>query len=192
MRTCLGCLFAVSMLVVAPAAGAEEVQSVNTISVVGIGYAPIPPTASRTEADVDYGQALINAVGEGFTKAEALAQAAGAKVGPIEAIGESGRHREVQCKNAAGESAPYKGSEPDSGTALPPTIAVEPALPVRVVAPVVAKSVKPSTHKKKKHRRIEHKSRKVIAKKAASGENIAATCELSAEVTLIYGLEAAH
>ena len=192
MKTCLGCLFAVSMLVVAPAAGAEEVQSVNTISVVGIGYAPIPPTANRTEADVDYGQALINAVGEGFTKAQALAVAAGAKVGPIEAISESGKHREIQCKNAAGESAPYKGSEPDSGTALPPTIAVEPALPVRVVGPVLAKSVKPSTHKKKKHRRIEHKSRKVIAKKAATGENIAATCELSAEVTLIYGLEAAH
>ena len=58
---------------------------------------------------------------------------------------------------------------------------------------MLAKSVKPSTHKKKKkHRRIEHKSRRVIAKKAATGENIAATCELSAEVTLIYGLEAAH
>ena len=160
---------------------------------MGIGYAPIPPTANRTEADVDYGQALINAVGEGFTKAQALAVAAGAKVGPIEAISESGKHREIQCKNAAGESAPYKGIEPDSGAAGPPTIAVEPALPVRVVGPVVAKSVapKPTTHKKKKkkHGRIEHKTRRVIAKKA---ENVAVTCELSSEVTLIYGLEAAH
>ena len=192
MRTCLACLFAVSMLVVAPAAGAEEVQSVNTVSVVGIGYAPIAPTANRTEADGAYGQALINAVGEGLSKAQALAGATGAKVGPIEAISESGKHREIQCKNAAGESAPYKGTEPDSGAAGPPTIAVEPALPVRVVAPVVAKSIAPkhAKHKKKKkHERIEHKTRRVIAKKA---ENVATTCEVASEVTLIYGLEAAH
>jgi len=193
MKTCLACLFAVSMLVAAPAAGAEEVRSVNTISVVGVGYAPIPPTASRAEAEVDYGSALINAVVNGFTKAEALAKATEAKVGPIEAVSENGRRAAVQCKNALGESAPYKGAEPDSGTAGAPTIAVEPALPVRVVAPVAAKKVtKPSPRKKKKHRRIEHKTRRVIAKKAETGENIATSCELSSEVLLIYGLEAAH
>ena len=45
--------------------------------------------------------------------------------------------------------------------------------------------------RRREHRRIEHKSRKVIAKKAAPAKTCAATCELSAEVTLIYGLEAA-
>src|SRR5271166_5332971 len=90
MKTCLACLFAASLLLTAPAAGAEELQSVHTISVVGVGYAPIPPMANRTEADVDYNQAMINAVANGLSKAQALAEAAGARVGSIEAISESG------------------------------------------------------------------------------------------------------
>jgi len=186
MKTCLACLFAASLLLTAPAAGAEELQSVHTISVVGVGYAPIPPMANRTEADVDYNQAMINAVANGLSKAQALAEAAGARVGSIEAISESGKRKETQCKNAAGESAPYKGIEPDAGTAEPPTIAVEPALPFTVVSPLaVAKAPTPAKHKRKKHRRIERKTHRAIARTA---ESVATSCEVSSELTLIYGL----
>ncbi len=190
MKSFLTAAVAVSLLVAAPAAGAEvtQSQSIDTVSVVGIGRVPISPTANPVEADTAYHAAMVQAVGDGLLKAQMVAGAAGAKVGPIEAISEAGR-QEIECKNAAGESGrgDYKGSEPDSGTAGPPTIAVEPTAAPRAV--VVAVSQKPKTGKKKgkSHRRIKRKHHAPIAREAAEGGPV--SCEISSELTLIYALE---
>jgi hypothetical protein len=168
------------MLVGAPTAGAEVIQTVDTISVVGIGRVAISPSANAVEADSVYHQALTQAAGDGLAKARLLAGATGARVGAVEAISERGA-KSVQCKDSAGESATYKGSEPDAGVAEAPTIAVKPTIPPRPAIPARAPAKKRKTRKG-----TERKARRIIAHKA---ENTAATCELSTEVSLIYGLE---
>jgi hypothetical protein len=195
MRSLFAALFAVSLLVAAPAAGADVTQSetVETVSVVGIGHAPLPPAAGPAEADAAYRQSLVQAVADGLLKAQALAGATGAKVGPIEGISEKGTTGGHNCKNAAGESAPYTGAEPDAGSAGPPIIAVEPTVPRVAVgsAPATKRPTptKKHKHKHKAHKRIERRAHRVTARKA---ENTAVSCEISSEVSLIYNLEVAR
>jgi len=179
MKVWLAGLLVVGMLMAAPEAGAEvaQIQTVNTVSVVGVGHLPLPVAATAAEAASVYHQALVQAVADGLLKARLLAAATSATVVSIAAISEDGKH--LECKNAAGETAPYKGAEPDSGSAVLPIVAVEPTLP--------AKSAKPAHHKARKSRKqIARKTRRIIAKKA---ENAAVSCELTSEVALIYDLE---
>jgi len=179
MKRSVAALVFVSFLLAAPAAGAEVIQTVDTISVVGIGRVVISPVAAAPEADSVYHQALSQAVGDGLAKARLLAEATGAKVGPVEAISERG-DKEIECKTATGEFASYKGAKPDSGSAEAPTLAVKPA--------IAAQPPKRAPSKKKKPRRPTTKRafRRVVARVA---ENVPASCELSTEVSLIYDLE---
>jgi uncharacterized protein YggE len=183
MKRCLAPVFVATLLVAAPAAGAEVIQTVNTVSVVGIGRVLISPTASPTEADAVYHQALVQAVGDGLAKARLLSEATGAKVGPIEAISERGR--EFECHTSTGESARYGGSKPDSGTAEAPTLAVKPTV---APEPIRRPPAKPLAKKKKKaHKSSRHGFRRITARMAEA--TTAANCELSTEVSLIYDLE---
>lgn len=174
------CLFVAALLVAAPEARAEVIQTVDTVSVVGIGRVPVPVSATAPEADAAYHSSLTQAVGDGLLKARLLAEATGAKVGPIEAISEHG-FRNVECKDAAGESASYKGVFPDAGSAEAPTLAVKPTVP-----PQPAK--KPAPTKKRKTRKGTERKRRTFLARAA--ENTATSCELSTEVSLIYNLVA--
>lgn len=188
MKCSFAALLAVSLLVAAPTAGAEvtQSQSVDTVSVAGVGRVPISPTANPVEANTAYHAALVQAVGDGLFKARMLAETSGAKVGPIEAISEAGR-RSIECKNAAGESTgTYKGAEPDSGTALAPTIAVQPAAPPRPVRVSVTTKHKAGKGKGKSHRRIKRRSHGPLARKAEAGP---VSCEITSEVSLVYNLE---
>ena len=146
---------------------------------------PISPTANPVEANNDYHQALVQAVGDGLLKAQMVAAASGAHVGPIEAISEAGNRR-IECKNAAGEheGGIYKGAEPDAGVAEAPTIAVQPGAPPKAVVVTVTKKPKAKA-KGKAHRRIQRKRHGPIARKA---EAIPASCEITAELSLIYDL----
>ena len=182
MKAYVACLSVAALLVAAPAAGAEEIQTVETVSVVGIGRVPIAPSATIAEADNVYHAALVQAAADGLLKARLLAEASGARVGGIEAISERG-NKNVECKTAAGESASYKGAPPDSGSAEAPIVAVKPSAPPRPAA-----APKPAHHVKKRKTRkgIRRKPHRVIARTA---ENTAASCELSTEVSLIYGLD---
>jgi hypothetical protein len=182
MKVWVACLLVVGMLVAAPEAGAEvtQTQTVDTVGVVGVGRLPMPVSATPAEADSVYHQSLVQAVADGLLKAQLLAAATGAKVGPIEAIGEDGKH--IECKDSVGEVATYKGAEPDFGSAVSPIVAVEPTVPPKPATPA-----KPAHHKARKSRtEIARKTRKIIAKKA---ENAATSCELTTEVALIYNLE---
>ena len=189
MKSFLAALFTVSLLVAAPTAGAEvtQLQTIETISVVGIGRVPISPTANPVEANTQYHLALVQAIGDGLAKAQMLAGAAHASVGRIEAISEgSESRRPIECKNAAGESSgPYKGAEPDVGLALPPTIAVQPAASPK---PVVVTVTKKHKAKRKAHRRIQRRRHGPVARKAQT-EGGPVTCEVSSEVSLVYALE---
>jgi len=160
---------------VAPAAGAETIMTVNTVTTGGIGRVPISPGASAVEADSVYHQALSQAVGDALAQADALVAPTGQKLGPVDAIADNGGH--VNCKNAAGESASYPGAEPDFGPTQSVVVAVAPTAPARtliVVAP----------HKKTRKSR---RARRAIARTAqASG---AATCQVTSEVSLIVALE---
>ena len=180
--------FAVSLLVAAPTADAEvtQVQTIETIGVVGIGRVPISQTANPVEADTQYHLALVQAIGDGLAKAQMLAGAAHARVGRIEAISEgSNGRRPVECKNGAGESSgSYKGAEPDVGLALPPTIAVQPAAPPKPVVVTVSKKPK---GKGKAHRRIQRRRHGPVARKAQT-EGGPITCEVTSEVSLVYAL----
>jgi uncharacterized protein YggE len=167
-----------ALLVAAPEAGAEEIQTVDTISVVGIGRVPIAPMANAAEADAVYHQALVQAAADGLLKARLLAEASGAKVGPIEAISERG-DKEIECKGATGESATYRGARPDSGAAEAPTLAVKPAVPPQPAKPAAARKRKRKVAGRKGHRFI-----------ARVAENTATSCELTTGVSLIYDLEA--
>jgi hypothetical protein len=179
MKLWIAGVLVVGLLVAAPEAGAEvaQTQTVYTVSVVGVGHLPMPVTATAAEADSVYHQTLIQAVADGLLKARLLAAATSANVVAIEAISEDGNH--LECKGAAGETAPYKGAEPDSGSAVLPLVAVEPTLPPT--------SAKPAHHKARKSpKHTARKTRRVIARKA---ENAATSCELTSEVALIYSLD---
>lgn len=178
----------VALLLYAPApAGAEQLQSVNTINVVGVGFGAIPVKAAAAEADLAYHAALIQAVNDGALKAKLLAEAATMKLGPLAAISEDGRGV-VICKNAAGEyiGNSYEGVEADSGTALAPTIAVEPAATPAPTVVTVTRPPAPKPARKKRRKGPRRAYRRFLATKASTGP--AATCELQAEVQMVYDL----
>ncbi len=164
-------VLAVAFLLPAQLAGAETITTVHTLSVVGVGRVPISQTANAVEANNNYHQALTQAVGDGALKASLVASQAHARLGSIEAISEASSS--VTCKSEEREAG-YKGAEPDSGSVEGPLVAVALAAP----APAPQKPKKPATHKKtRRHRRL-------LAHKA----EVAPTCEVTAQLTLIYAL----
>ena len=171
---------AVAFFAFAAQAGAETattITTIHTVSVVGIGKVPISLTANPVEANTAYHLALGQAVGDGALKASTVAAAGHARLGSIEAISEG--NSSILCKTGEHEfGGAYKGAEPDSGSAAGPLVAAALAsTPVRSSPPHKAK--KPATHKKtRRHRRL-------LAHKA----EVTPTCEIEAQLTLVYGLE---
>jgi len=91
----------------------------RTVSVQGVAGAPIEPTASAASADAAYRQAMAAAVADGQSKAQFLAEKAGATLGAVQSVGEGGGS--IQCP---GEEE-YTGVQPDfgsgsTGVAVPP------------------------------------------------------------------------
>jgi len=168
-----------AVLATAPQAAAESVRTLHTVSVSGIGRVPIPLTANVVEANTVYHQALAQAVGDGALKAGILTGQAHAKLGPLEAVSEG--PASTLCKNTAGERGSYKGAEPDNGRVEGPVVALALA---QASAPAASHKKKPATSHKKKLRR----HRRILARKAELSPP--PTCELTAEITLIYGIEA--
>jgi len=98
---------------VAGTAGAETTPpaaaAVRTVSVQGFASEPIGPAASGAEATALYRQAMAAAIGDGQSKAQFLAEKAGAGLGPVQSIGEGGGY--IQCP----EGEEYRGGQPDWG-----------------------------------------------------------------------------
>lgn len=183
MKRCGVVLLAAMFVAVAPNAGAEQLVTVNTVTVGGIGRVPIPPSANPVEADAAYHQALSQAVADGMEQAGLLVAPTRAKLGPVDAISDNGGH--VTCKNAANEFAPYEGAEPDIGPRGELVVAIAPTAVARTVVPLAPPKRK--TRKGERRKAIEGKRRKAIARKAEA--STATSCQVTSEVTVIVALE---
>jgi hypothetical protein len=167
-----GALTAVGVLGVA---GAETTTTattapasapLRTVSVQGVASAPIAPEASAATATAVYRQAMASAVTDGQSKAQYLAEKAGATLGAVQSIAEGGG--DIECP---GEEE-YVGEQPDFGYANGGEIVAGSS------APAVERVRTPSAHKPTVK---PHKKKKRSAKAAAG-----APCTLSTQVALSY------
>ncbi len=159
-------LFAANMLGVAIAETTTS-PPLRTVSVQGVGNAPVGQHDSAEAATAAYRQAMTNAVTDGQSKASFLASKAGATLGTVQSIAEGGGY--INCSSGESEYAGYEGGQPDFASV---------PQPVGIAAPSAAA---PAVRKVSKPHRAKH--RHTAAKKAT-----AASCTLSAQVSLVYTL----
>jgi hypothetical protein len=161
--------FAASMLGVA-VAEAPTSTPLRTISVQGIATLPLGRQDNAAAATAVYREGMAGAVADGQSKAGFLAGKASATLGPVQSVVEGGGY--ITCTDGESGYAEYEGEQPDFGSAPQPGGA-----PVFAAAPKAAAGVplRPiSRRRKRKH---------PVAKKAA-----AATCTLTAQVSLVYAI----
>ncbi len=163
-------LFAASMLGVA-VAEAPTGTPVRTVSVTGVGAAPIPQKAGASEANAAYREAMAAAVADGKGKAEFLIAKVGGSLSAIQSLSEGGGHIECTPASTSGEPteyAEYEGERPDypSSSQGPPY-----ATPLAAARRAPVRS--------RKHRKHKHPT----AKKASSAPG---NCKVSAQVSLVY------
>jgi hypothetical protein len=140
----------------------------RTVSVQGVASAPVAPEANGATATAVYRQAMASAVADGQSKAQFLAEKAGATLGAIQSVAEGGGY--IDCPS--GEE--YSGEQPDFGYASGGGIVAGSSVPA-VAGPRTPSARKPVVKRKKRH--------KAKAKAAA-----AAVCTLSTQVALAYQL----
>jgi hypothetical protein len=156
-----------NMLGVAAAEAPTAVTAIQSVSVQGIGTAPIGPNAKLAEATAAYRDGMEAAVSDGQNKAEFLAGKAGATLGTVQSIIEDGGS--ISCIASGDQENPYieyEGEQPDFGSGPSERV---------VAAPETAAVSAPTPRAKK--RRKGHPT----AKKSS-----AVVCTLSAQVSLIY------
>lgn len=158
-------LFAANMLGVAIAETTTN-PPVRTVSVQGVATVPIGQHDSAEAATAVYRQALASAVSDGQSKGTFLAEKVGATLGAAESVAEGGGY--INCTGGEAEYAEYEGGQPDFGSG-PQSSSVAAAPGLASAAPV----------RRAKARRLKHRRPK--AKKA-----MAASCTLSAQVSLVY------
>jgi hypothetical protein len=171
----IGALAAVGVLGVA---GAETTTTATTppasaplriVSVQGVASAPVAPEANAATATAVYRQAMASAVTDGQSKAQYLAEKAGATLGAVQSIAEGGGG--IECP---GEEE-YVGEQPDFGYASSGGEVF-----AGTSAPALARPRAPGARKPIAK---PHKKKKRSAKAAGS-----ATCTLSTQVALSYQL----
>jgi hypothetical protein len=178
-RAAAAILISAGALTVAGAAGTAGAETfppaaatVRTVSVQGFASEPVGPAASGAEATTVYRQAMAAAIDDGQSKAQFLAEKAGAGLGPVQSIGEGGGY--IQCP----EGQEYKGSQPDWGGFGYGVVSAGVSSPPVATGRPVPSPPKPSAKPK---RRKKHRP---AAKKAAAE----ASCTLHAQVSLAYQL----
>jgi hypothetical protein len=144
-----------------PAASAP----LRTVSVQGVAEVPLAATSSAASATAAYRQAMAAAIADGQSKAQFLAEKAGATLAQVQSIGEGGGS--ISCA----EGVEYQGGQPDFGSgAAVFAPAAGPAAAVRA----------PAVHKAPVAR---HHRRHASGRKAS-----AESCTLSTQVALVYQL----
>jgi hypothetical protein len=162
-------LVAAGLLGVASAEGPTTTTTPQrTVSVQGVATEPIDQHASGANAIAAYHQGLIDAVGDGLSKAQLLAAKVGASLGPAQTVVENGGY--ISCVSESG-NAEYEGAQPDFGS---PGISI--SAPGAGTARPLGSVRRPSVRRRKPHRTP-------AAKTAAT-----ATCALSTQVSLVYPL----
>jgi hypothetical protein len=158
-----------NMLGVAAAEAPTTATAIQSVSVQGVGTAPIGQYAKLTEATAAYRDGMAAAVSDGQNKAEFLAGKAGTTLGTVQSIIEDGGS--ISCTGEEDGYYSYEGEQPDFGSADD----VAQARGLTVAPQDAASTPKPVA----KRRRKKHPS----AKKAS-----APVCTLSAQVSLVYTL----
>jgi uncharacterized protein YggE len=133
------------------------------ISVNGTGAGTVPDGATNAQQQAVYDQAVSAAITDAQTKARAVAQQLSLTLGPVQTFTE----QSVDYLGYCGVGfLPTPGATGVSGSATAPTTATA---PTGRLTPIPAKRTK------RRHKRT--------AKKAQSSET---TCQLQANVTLVY------
>lgn len=135
----------------------------RTVSVQGVGSAPIAAEANAQDANAAYRQGMAAAIADGQDKARFLAEKTGATLGAVQSVGEGGGY--IQCP---GEEE-YTGVQPDFGSGAP-------VIEARSVA--AGKAPVSVSHRSKPKRRKRHSAKKSTAQ----------TCTLSTQIALVYQL----
>ena len=153
------------------AAEAPTGAPARTVSVEGVATVPIAQNANLAAATSVYRQGMAEALADGKSKAEFLASKAGATLGSVQSIVESGGS--IGCTGGEEESgyAQYQGEQPDFGS---PGASISSD---RVVVPLEAAGTTKRLKKKKK-------TNSPSAKKSS-----ATACTLSAAVSLVYAID---
>jgi hypothetical protein len=165
----IAALLAVSALGVAAAEAPTGAAVARTISVEGVAIAPIPSHANAASANAVYREAMAKALADGQGKAAFLSEKAGAPLGAVDSVIEDGGY--IECSSADSNYAEYEGEQPDFGSG-PRGLAVAPQSAASTGAPTTKVSHRP---------KVKHK--RVTAKKAA-----ATSCNLTAQVSLVYAI----
>jgi hypothetical protein len=162
-------LLAVSALGVAAAEAPTGAAVARTISVEGVAVVPIASHANAATANAVYREAMAKALADGQGKAAFLAEKAGAPLGVLDSVIEDGGY--IECASADSNYAEYEGEQPDFGSG-PRVLAAGPQSAASTGTPTTKVSHKPKVKRKR-----------VSAKKAA-----ATSCNLTAQVSLIYAI----
>ena len=170
-------LVAANMIGVA-VAEAPTTTTLRTVSVEGIGSAPIAQNADAATATGVYRQAMAAAVSDGQAKAEFLTGKVGASLGAAQTITEDGGN--IECSSGGEEGwEPYQGEQPDFGSARSAgqVLSSSAATPTSAAAPSNASGGAVKRTSAKRHR----KHKRPVAKKAT-----APGCKLNAQISLVY------
>jgi len=162
-------LVAASMLGIA-SAETSTTPPPRTVSVEGIGGAPIELEANSAAADAAYRQGMAAAIADAQSKAEFLTTHTGGTIGAVQNIVEDGGS--IECTNP-GETdsyVSYLGAQPDFGSSSVRSVVAPETASSRSAAPTTV-TIK---HKKKK-------KKKTTAKKSS-----AVSCTVTAQVSIVY------
>ncbi|HEY5261615.1 MAG TPA: SIMPL domain-containing protein [Solirubrobacteraceae bacterium] len=143
--------------------GTVLAASGQQISVNGTGGAIVPDEATDTQQQTAYDQALTAAIGDAQTKAQMVAQQLSLTLGPVQTFTEESDDYLGYCGVGF---LPGAVTNSVSGSASTPTAAGAPNGQLTPIPP------KPKKHKAKKK-----------AHKAQNSEN---TCQVEADVTVVY------
>lgn len=159
-------------------AEAPTTTTLRTVSVEGVGAAPVAQNADAATATGVYRQAMAAAVADGQAKAEFLTGKVGASLGAAQTVTEDGGG--IECSSGGEEGwEPYQGEQPDFGSARNAgQVLSSTAAPPAAASPSKGSSG-PVVKRKSSKRHKKHK--RPVAKKAT-----AAGCKLTAQVSLVY------
>ncbi len=167
---CAAAAIAAGMLGVA--SGEGPAASARTLSVQGTGTVPVGARDDAATATATYREGAAKALADAQTKASFLAGKAGVTITAVQSLAEDGGY--IECSSPTVEYAEYEGQQPDFGYASVPSVVgvAGAAAPAAAVAPGKRISHRPKV--KKKH---------PAAKKAS-----ATSCNLTAQVSVVYAL----
>ena len=167
---CAAAAVGAGMLGVASGEGPTGTATPRTLNVQGTGTLPIGPRDDAPTATATYREGAAKALADAQAKASFLASRAGVTITAVQSIGEDGGY--IECSSPTSEYAEYEGAQPDFGYASVPSFGVAgAAAPVGQSAPA---------------KRVSHRPR--IKKKPAAKKASATSCNLTAQVAVVYAL----